>query len=63
MPVRVSRYEIATGAESDWLTLGPEDPTDFIGIGGIFVSRDGKGYAYDSQGILDSSLFVVDGLR
>ncbi len=63
MPVRVSRYEIATGAESDWLTLGPEDPTDFIGIGGVFVSRDGKGYAYDAQGILDSSLFVVDGLR
>ena len=63
IPVRISRYEIATGAESDWLTLGPEDPTDFIGLGGVFVSRDGKGYAYDAQGILDSSLFVVEGLR
>ena len=63
IPVRVSRYEIATGAETDWRTLGPEDPTDFIGLSGIFVARDGKGYAFDAQGILDSSLFVVEGLR
>jgi hypothetical protein len=63
IPVRVSRYEIATGAESDWRMFGPEDPTDFIGLGGLFVSRDGKSYAFDAQGILDSSLFVVDGLR
>ena len=63
IPVRVSRYEIATGAESDWRMLGPEDPTDFISVGGLFVSRDGKSYAFDAQGILDSSLFVVEGLR
>ena len=43
--------------------LGPEDPTDFISVGGLFVSRDGKGYAFDAQAILDSSLFVVEGLR
>jgi hypothetical protein len=63
MPVRISRYEIATGAEADWLTLGPEDLTDFISVAGVFVSRDGKSYAYDALGILDSSLFVVEGLR
>jgi eukaryotic-like serine/threonine-protein kinase len=63
IPVQVTRYEIATGAVSDWRTLGPEDATDFIAVGGVFVSRDGKSYAYDAQAILDSSLFVVDGLR
>ena len=61
--VRISRYEIATGAETDWLTLGPEDATDVIAVGGIFVSRDGKTYAYDALSVLDSSLFVVEGLR
>jgi eukaryotic-like serine/threonine-protein kinase len=63
IPMRVSRYEIATGAEADWLALGPEDATDFIAVGGVFVSRDGKSYAFDALAILDSSLFVVDGLR
>ncbi len=63
IPVRVSRYEIATGAMADWLMLGPEDPTDFIAVGGLFVSRDGKSYAFDAQANHDSSLFVVDGLR
>ena len=63
IPVRVSRYEIATGAEADWLTLGPGDAADFIALGDVFVSRDGKSYAYDAMAVLDSSLFVVDGLR
>ena len=63
IPVPIERYEIATGARTDWLTLGPEDPTDFIAVGDLFVSRDGKSYAFDAQEIHDSSLFVVDGLR
>jgi len=63
IPVRISRYEIATGAETDWLTLGPEDATDFITLGDIFVSRDGKSYGYDAVAVRDSSLFVVEGLR
>jgi eukaryotic-like serine/threonine-protein kinase len=63
IPVPLSRYEVATGAMSDWLMLGPEDPTDFLGLGGLFVSRDGKSYAFDAQAILDSSLFVVEGVR
>ena len=49
--------------EADWLALGPEDATDFIAVGGVFVSRDGKSYAFDALAILDSSLFVVEGLR
>jgi len=63
IPVRVSRYEIANGTESDFRMLGPDDPTDFIGLGGLFVSRDGRSYAFDALAILDSSLFVVQGLR
>ncbi len=63
IPVPVSRYEIATGVETDWLALGPEDATDFIDVGGVFISRDGKSYAFDALAIHDSSLFVVDGLR
>jgi len=63
IPIGVSRYEIATGARTDWLVLGPEDPTDFISVGGLFLARDGKSYAFDAYGILDSSLFVVEGLR
>jgi hypothetical protein len=63
VPTPVRRYEIATGAEADWLTIGPADPTDYIGSGGVFISRDGKSYGFSALSILDSSLFVVDGLR
>lgn len=61
--VQVTRYEIATGARSDWLKLGPEDAADVIDIGGVALSRDGRGYAYDTEEVRDSSLFVVSGLR
>ncbi|MBK9088822.1 MAG: serine/threonine protein kinase [Holophagales bacterium] len=63
IPVRVTRYEIATGARTDWLRLGPEDATDVIGIDDVALSRDGRAYAYDAGEIRDSSLFVVSGLR
>jgi hypothetical protein len=63
IPIPVSRYEIATGGRTDWLVLGPEDPTNFISVSGLFLARDGKSYAFDAQEVLDSSLFVVEGLR
>jgi hypothetical protein len=63
IPTRITRYEVATGTETDWLTIGPEDPTDYIGLGGVFISRDGKSYGFSAVSVLDSSLFVVDGLK
>ena len=63
IPAHVTRYEIATGAQTNWLTLGPDDPTSVIVVGRILLSRDGRSYAFNPLGVQDSSLFVVEGLR
>ena len=63
IPAHVTRYEIATGAQTSWLTLGPEDPTSFIGVDRIQLSRDGRSYAFNALEVHDSSLFVIEGLR
>ena len=63
IPAEVRRYEIATGAETSFLSLGPEDPTAFMSIGRVLVSRDGRSYAFNAHEVQDSSLFVVEGLR
>ncbi|HET9796232.1 MAG TPA: protein kinase, partial [Thermoanaerobaculia bacterium] len=63
IPSHVVRFEIADGTEAAWLTLGPEDLARYIGIGAIFLSRDGREYAYNAREVLDSALFVVEGLR
>ena len=63
IPVNVVRYEIATGAHEKWLALGPEDPTAFIAVGSIRVSRDGRSYAYDALEVRDSSLILAEGFN
>jgi hypothetical protein len=63
IPAHVTRYEISSGAQTNWMTLGPEDSTSVVGLGRILVSRDGRTYAFDSSYVDDSSLFVVEGLR
>jgi hypothetical protein len=62
IPAHVTRYEIATGRQEPWLTLGPDDVTAFISIVSIRLSRDGRSYAYNIQEVQDSSLFVAEGL-
>lgn len=63
IPAHVTRYEIATGAQTNWLTLGLDDPTSSILVGRILLSRDGRSYAFNPLGVQDSSLFVVEGLH
>jgi dipeptidyl aminopeptidase/acylaminoacyl peptidase len=63
VPAHVTRYEISSGAQTNWLTLQPQDSASNIGFGRILVSRDGGTYAFNSFGVEDSSLFVVEGLR
>ena len=63
VPAHVTRYEISSGAQTHWLTLGPEDSASLVGFGRILVSRDGRTYAFNSFSVDDSSLFVVEGLR
>jgi eukaryotic-like serine/threonine-protein kinase len=63
IPAHVTRYEISSGAQTNWLTLGPEDSASTISVGRIQLSRDGRTYAFNSFAAEDSSLFVVEGLR
>ncbi|MDQ6892994.1 MAG: protein kinase [Acidobacteriota bacterium] len=63
VPAHVTRYEISSGAQTSWLTLEPQDSASIVGFGRILLSRDGRTYAFNSLGVEDSSLFVVEGLR
>jgi hypothetical protein len=63
VPAHVTRYEISSGSQTSWLTLEPQDSASIIGFGRILVSRDGRTYAFNSFGVDDSSLFVVEGLH
>ena len=63
MPAHMARYEIATGKSETWLTLGPADPSTFLGIVRIKVSRDGGRHAYYALEVRESNLFVAEGRR
>jgi hypothetical protein len=63
VPARITRYEIATGKQAQWMTIGREDGSTFLLFNQIVLSRDGRGYGYGGIEVEDSSLFVVEGLR
>ena len=62
MPARLSRVEIATGARTPWMTLGPPDAAGVGHVWTVLVTPDGRGYAY-THGLFLQDLFLVEGLR
>ena len=62
MPARLSRVEVATGARTPWMTLGPPDATGVGHVWTVLVTPDGRGYAY-THGLFLEDLFLVEGLR
>jgi hypothetical protein len=63
VPVRITRYEIATGLREPWLELAPQDRSGLVGIGAVSLSRDGRCSAYNTEQVQSSDLFLVEGLN
>lgn len=61
VPARVERIDTATGLGAPWQDLGPDDPTGIGHVWSIFITPDGRGYAY-THGLFLQDLFVVDGV-
>jgi len=62
LPARIVLVDIATGREEKWKDLAPADMTGIIGIYGIRITPDGRGYAISYARVL-SDLYVVDGVK
>jgi Tol biopolymer transport system component len=60
-PMRILRFDLATGKAEPWRELEPEVPTAFKGEY-IAITPDGQSYAYSSGGN-PSDLYLVTGLR
>jgi hypothetical protein len=62
VPARVERIDTESGLGAPWSDLGPKDPTGVGHVWSIYITPDGRGYAY-THGLFLQDLFVVDGLR
>ena len=62
LPAVVERLELATGRRTRVAQLSPPDPAGVPGIQGIFLSQDGKRYAYNIVRKL-SQLYTIEGLK
>jgi hypothetical protein len=62
LPVRIVRFDLATGREEPYRDLAAADPTGVVDIFGPRITRDGRAYAA-SYGRVLSDLFVVEGLK
>jgi Tol biopolymer transport system component len=62
LPIRVYRYEVATGRKELWRELMPADAAGLNTISRVVITEDGKSYAYSYFRVL-SYLQLVDGLK
>jgi predicted Ser/Thr protein kinase len=62
VPARISRLEIETGRAAPWNTLGPSDPTGTGHVWSVYITPDGRGYAY-THGFFLQDLFLISGLQ
>jgi Tol biopolymer transport system component len=62
VPVRIERFELATGRRELWRTLVPPDTTRAYWLGSIRVTRDGRFWAYSVNMTTFSELWQLAGL-
>jgi Tol biopolymer transport system component len=63
IPARIERLDLATGKKELWKELMPADRAGLIRIQTVFVTPDGKSYAYTTARVLSSDLFLASGLK
>jgi serine/threonine protein kinase len=62
MPIKVYRFDPSTGRRELLKEITPADPAGIFSANRIFMTPDGKGYAYSVSRVL-SDLYVVEGLK
>lgn len=62
MPIRVYRFDPSNGRKELLKEIMPADPAGIFGYHYVFLTPDGKGYAYSVSRML-SDLYVVEGLK
>ena len=62
IPAQVHRIDLDSGRRELWKTLMPADPAGVVGIPTVFLSADGRSYAY-GYGQTLSQLYLVEGLK
>ncbi len=63
IPKPIYRYSFSSGSRTLWREIMPADRAGLVRIEYVFVSRDGKHYAYSLNRVTDSDLFVVTGWK
>jgi eukaryotic-like serine/threonine-protein kinase len=63
IPKPVYRYSFATGKKVLWKEIIPADRTGIVRIENVFVTRDGRHYAYSFNRVTASDLYVVRGWK
>ena len=62
-PAEILRVDVATGRREPVRTLAPPERAGIIEIGPVFMTPDGKSYAYGYSRAATSDLYVIDGIR
>jgi hypothetical protein len=62
LPAHIVLVDIATGREEKWKDLVPADTTGILGVYGIRITPDGRGYAFSYARVI-SDLYAVEGVR
>jgi hypothetical protein len=62
VPLRVDRFELATGRVTPWKTMRPDDLKGVVAIWNVVITADGESYAYTYSRLL-KDLFLIEGLH
>ena len=60
--MHIERFEVASGRFEPWQQIAPSDRAGILGISAVFISEDGRTYAYTYHRLL-SELYLVEGLK
>jgi hypothetical protein len=63
LPARVFLLNVQTGERALWKEFKPADSSGVTRVSNVYVSRDGRWYAYDYNEIESTKLYVVSGLK
>ena len=63
LPLKIERLDLATQKKQLWKQILPEDRAGLIRIESVFVTPDGRHWAYSFNRVLVSDLYLVTGLR
>ena len=62
IPLRIERFDLATGRRELWKAIAPPDAAGSYYIGPVLVTRDGRFWAYSVNRAMVSELWQLAGV-